>query len=153
MFGALLGALGPVGWVAGGLITAATVAAASSSGGSTRHTNSNSVKREYKENKKEQLQEDIEEYIDKQIDFIKQKYNTDISVNNTVAELAHIPELGNFVNQLGDFKNLNIDEAPKIDIIQKDNSLRNQINILKTNASELEIVINLLRGVKSETLS
>jgi len=91
---------------------------------SSRSTNSSSVKREYKEDKKEQLQDDINEYKDKQIAFIKQKYNADISINNAVVKIN-----------------------------QTDNKLKKHIKKSSSDIKEIESVVLLLKEAKDATLS
>jgi Fe2+ transport system protein B len=161
MFGALLGALGPVGWVAGGLITVATVAAASSSGGSSRSTNSASVKRKYKEDKSKKIQDDIDEYIVDQIAHIGIKYNTIILINDIIIRTSSKldPILSSSFNTITDTitdtlkAKTDTDISTIVIIVKKDESLQKEIKKLKSNTDEISSVIEILRGSKIETLS
>jgi len=89
MFGALLGALGPVGWAVGGVITVATIVAASSdddsyesSTYSNRDEKESNAKEEALAEKNEKICKEINAYKGKRIKHIKQKYQVDIDITN-----------------------------------------------------------------------
>jgi hypothetical protein len=150
MFGALLGALGPVGWIAGGIITVATVAAASSTG-SSPSSNTSSAKREYKEGKKEKLQNDIDDYIKKQTKHIKLKYNADILIDDTLLQ-SNINFTGIFGSNLNIPLEKKITEAPIITILKKDLTIHQKIKKLRTSTTEIESIIVLLTRAKYEPI-
>ena len=123
MFG-FLAALGPIGIAAAVVGTVATVAMSSSSSSSSSSSNRREVEEDYKKNKKDELQGDIENYINQQTRYIKQKYNTDISINNI-----------------------------KVKIINTDKSLNKRIKKVKTSTQEIQQVINILLEAKNEAIS
>lgn len=136
MFGAFLGALGPIGWVAGAAITVAGIAAASSSSGSSRHTNEEEVRSEYKDDKIKELQADIDDYIQREIDMTQKNFNTKIALeyNSSIfnSKSFMLPEENDI----------------KISIISKDHTLDNQIKLLENDISSIKETINILVELK-----
>jgi uncharacterized protein YqeY len=119
---------------------------------SSRSSNRREVEEDYKEDKRDELQEDIKDYIDTQILYIKQKYNADIYINDTMSELSNTPELNGFFGHIGNLANINIEKDPKVKIQNKDKSLNNAIKNIKASVNEKQQVISLLEEAKNETI-
>ena len=148
MFG-FLAALGPVGLAAAVVGTAATVVMASSSssgGGSGKNSNRREVENEYKEDKTERIKADIDDYIEVQTQYIKQKYNVDIVINDP-ADLL----FSNISRLITKDKNSINDSL--IHIVEQDTALEIAIKKLENDISDTETAIDLLKGEKSEVVS
>jgi len=127
MFGALLGALGPVGWAVGGAITVATIIVASSddddyesSTYSNRNEKESEAKEEARAEKNEKICKEINDYKGKRIKHIKQKYQVGIefihdykvkiiersyvdAIEATITELENeTDEMVNLIKELGE---------------------------------------------------
>lgn len=141
--------LGPIIAVAGGKLLYDAITDDSGSSSSNR----SSVEREYKEDKKEKIQDDISDYIDKQIAFIKQKYNSDITIENNAAEKSTGSMFTNNNITMDDFIIRHKRQEPTVEVINKDEIIAKEIKRLKSNTDELSSVVEILRGAKIETLS
>ena len=139
MFGVLLGALGPAGWISG-VATAATVAYAfldDDNDYSTYEDMTAAAEKEEVLKRNQQIYEEIERYKAEQIKRMKEKYNVEISFKNI------------FNNGLASVWNMPIQSSIHI---KYNYDMSDGIIKLEKETNELVQLIRELEAMKNETI-